>query len=346
MAEPPEQSTPLDASTASDPAAHEAAQMQSAAAQKPPNRAPDRSAWAGIHGFWTFLVRCLMLGLGVSLGWVLGVLVAQVLPAGNPAPPLQEQVMRRSSQTWQKLRQLPRWWQGDTLPLAPPGENPAEAPSPPPEQVVTPRLTLDPELQEQVEADLDGLKTDLFALEERLTDLEARLGDAAPGEPVETRLQELDQLINPPAEAGDAAALPPPPDLPAATADVYAEPPFSLVSDTIVLPGALLFEPDSSLLTPAGQQLLTAVVPDLRRYPQASLLVGSHTAARGDNPAANRTLSFQQATAVQGYLAQQLRDTDVHWVTVGYGQTRPRVVGNSPDAIQRNQRVEIGIVPR
>jgi outer membrane protein OmpA-like peptidoglycan-associated protein len=289
-----------------------------------------------------------MLGVSISLGWVLGVLVVQVFPANNPDPPLQEVVMRRTSHTWRKLQGLPQWWRGEAtdannLALVdqdpPPSSPAAEAP---------PRLTLSPELQEQVETDLALLQADLTALESRLTDLENSLGEPPSSGPLETRLDNLDRLIRPAAADEAPATLPPPPNATGTSPElgaVYQEPAFSLVTDSIVLPSALLFEPGVSTLTPAGQQLLDTIVPDLQRYPNAMLLVGSHTGSDQD-PQTARELTFQQAMAAQRYLAAQLEGTGMHWVTIGYGQTRPRVAGPSPEAQQRNRRVEIGIVPR
>lgn len=326
----------------------EGAAAQPAAGSKDQAPKDSRSAESnGAWGLWVLLSRLVMLSVSISLGWVLGVLVAQVLPASNPNPPVQEVAMRRTSQTWRKLQRLPQWWRGEAtdvndLDLAAQDQ----APSPPAAEA-PPRLTLSPELQEQVEADLALLQADLTALESRLTDLENSLGEPLSEGPLETRLDNLDRLIRPSAVDQTPAPLPPPnatgtsPE-PGA---VYQEPAFSLVSDSIVLPSALLFEPGASALTPAGQQLLDTIVPDLQRYPNATLLVGSHTGSEQD-PQAARKLTFQQSMAVQRYLAAQLEGTGVHWVTIGYGQTRPRAAGPSPEAQQRNRRVEIGIVPR
>jgi outer membrane protein OmpA-like peptidoglycan-associated protein len=256
--------------------------------------------------------------------------------------------MRSTSQTWRKLRQLPQWWRGSDLAQEPLDEQAAEAPLPVAAPEVAPRLTLSPELQEQVEADFAQIQSDLGSVESQLTALEASLGEVPSEDSIETRLQAIEQLLTSGEREDIPAALPPPPTSAppsGAGSSVYQEPPFSLISDSIVLPSSLLFEPGGSLLTPTGQQLLDTIVPDLRRYPEATLLVGSHTASNNE-PQADRKLTFQQALAVQRYLDQQLGDTGVHWVTLGYGQTRPRVAGAGLEAQQRNQRVEIGIVPQ
>lgn len=355
MAEPPEpSSTPLESSLAAHRAATEAARVspelpvvkQPALAEPVRQRAP-------LLGLWTLVVRLLILSCGMSLGWVLGVLVAQVFPARNPNPPWLEVGMRQASQTWRQVRQLPQGWQGSRpydadLDLAVPttGGGPAA------ESV--PRLTLAPDKQQQVEESLARLQADFTALENRLTELETSLGQTESVGGIETRLQQLELLINPP------QAVPPPADppsgsavpleaesdpLPSTSAKAYVEPPFSLATDTVVLPSTLLFGPEGSLLTETGKQLLNTILPDLLRYPEATLLVGSHTASDNDDQA-DRQLTFQQALTVQRYLAQQLGDTSVRLVAIGYGQSRPRVVGSGPEFQTRNRRVELGIVPQ
>ena len=347
MAEPPEQSTSLEASSVVDDPAAEAAEVSPVAPVQTSEGGAETTGKGALSILWTLFVRLLILGCGISLGWILGVLVAQIFPSGNPNPPFQEVVLRRTSQIWRKLSQLPQWWRGDED-REPSPELTVSAEASPPALDAPPRLTLTPDLQQQVEEELSLLQSDLTSLESRLADLEASLGEEAGAGAIETRLEQLDILLSPAAPADAPATLPPPPADPASEEDVgaegYPDPPFSLVTDSIVLPSSLLFEPGGSLLTPAGMQLLNTVVPDLQRYPSATILVGSHTA--GDNGAeADRKLTFQQAMAVQRYLDQQLGDLGLHWVTLGYGQTRPRVAGDSPQAQQRNQRVEIGIVP-
>lgn len=111
------------------------------------------------------------------------------------------------------------------------------------------------------------------------------------------------------------------------------------VDSRIVLPSSLLFEAGTASLTPRGEQLLDAIVADLQRYPQATFMVGSHSAVTA-NPALARDLTFQQAATVQRHLRSQV-GSEGRWVIVGYGQTRP----NSGDAAL-DQRLEIAILAR
>lgn len=302
---------------------------------------------AGLRALWRLVARLLILGGSISLGWLAGMLVAQLWPSRNPSPPLPEVVMRQTSQTGRKLRQLPQWWQGDASTGLVTAEN---APEPAPTTESGPGAVLPPpppvlsaNQRQRLEDDLIPLQQDLKALEARLTELEINLGQPTFGS-IESRLRQLDQRY------GQGQATPTPTtgaDEAAPRAVVpFPEPAFPVVTDRIVLPTALLFEPGGSVLTAAGEQLLETIVPDLQRYGAVTLLVGSHTdgiqAADGAEQA--RQLTFQQALSIQRYLQPQFPPEDTRWVTLGYGQTRPRVLDTSAAAQARNQRVEIGIV--
>jgi OOP family OmpA-OmpF porin len=301
-----------------------------------------------------------VLGVSVSLGWIVGMVVAQVLPSGNPEPPLVEVALRQVGQANRRVRQLPRWWEPTVSEPVVVNDTPAEE-TPAPGALEADPLEVPPDLSEgdrqQLEESVADLQQDFGALEARLAELEESVGQPMTGV-LEARLQQLEQLAlatpspTTDAEPGAEAEAAPPadpedlatPDL-APTPTLFPEPRFSLVSDRIVLPSALLFEPGSSTLTPPGEQLLETIVADLERYPAATLLVGSHTAGSED-PAASRDLTFRQALAVQQYLEPQLEGDRRRWVVLGYGQSRPRVISTSPDAQQRNQRIDIGIVPQ
>jgi outer membrane protein OmpA-like peptidoglycan-associated protein len=341
---------------------------------------------------WTLVVRLLILGMSMGIGWVAGLLLAQVWPSRNPNPPIQERVMRQASQTVRKVRQLPQWWQGSEVAMDPamdpaidsasdsptPSTLPPSAgenPSPIPEAETTP--TEASPLGQEVAT----LQQELASLETRLAELEQQAGQPGTGD-LADRLQQLAQqaatnpepmpspepteevstgadgeATNPDEEASEATTAeettaedatatetqPTNDGLGRHAAAPFREPDFPLVSDRIGLPSALLFEPESSLLTLAGKQLLDTIVPDLRRFGAVTFLVGSHT--DGDISAEEaRTLTFQQALAIQAYLAAQLEDTNSRWLTVGYGKARPTSVGDAPGTAARNQRIEIGII--
>ncbi len=323
----------------------------------PPRR---RSA---LGSLWTLLVRLVILGAGVSLGGLAGMAVAQVWPARTPEPPPLEVALRHSGQTLRKLRQLPRWWQGKDG-VADPAADPAPSPSTSddPEATPIPAAILPADAgaatpiesvpgeavnRDRLQTELTRLQQDVASVDARLQTLETTLGTPPLGT-FEERLQRLDQRLD--AEVSPAAADPAPgPAAPAPVAETLplvspAEPRFPLVSDRVVLPSALLFEPGSSVLTAPGQQLLDSIAPDLRRYGPVTLLIGSHTDPTVAPTQASQ-LTLQQSLAVQQYLAPQVDIAGVRWVPVGYGYTRPRTTGATPADQQRNQRVEIGVVP-
>jgi OmpA-OmpF porin, OOP family len=312
--------------------------------------APSSGLGAGLRTLGTWLLRLLVLGVSVSAGWLLGMAIAQIFPARSPAPPIAEVALRQSSQTVRKLRQLPRWWQGDSAvnlnsgdppPVVEGQAEPAEA-EPPAELAATDLL---PEERDRIQTDLALLQQDWASLSTRLQTLESTLG-ATPTGTLEERLERLDQRLDAPV-ASPADPAPVAPNLGDEAAQAvalvpYQEPPFPLVSDRILLPSALLFEPGSSILTGPGQQLLDSIAADLRRFGPVTLLVGSHTDPTVVADGASQ-LTLQQSLAVQQHLAPQIEGP--RWVSLGYGYSRPRTVGTTAADQQRNQRIEIGVVP-
>ncbi|MFZ4640145.1 MAG: OmpA family protein [Nodosilinea sp.] len=327
----------------SDPSSHPSSPGSRPAIANPDQRQPTGmvSAPPSAPGFlsslrplWSLLVGVTWLGGSLGLGWVAGLLLAQVWPSPTPTMPAQERVMRQASRSLTKLRQLPQWWQGDIVLQRTP-EPTGESPTPPPPPLAPPPLS--EELQDLTQ-ELGNWKTRLVALEkqldqpavgtleQRLTKLQERVRQNRPRPPA----------ASPPTQSPASGQVTPP------TLKPYREPEFSLIRDRIVLPGPVLFEPGSSTLTRAGEQLLTTIQPDLGRYGAVTLMVASHTTGP-DSPEESRQLSFAQAQAVRTYLAQQLPQTQFHWLVVGFGATRPLVV-NQADSQNRNQRIEIGIV--
>ncbi|MBD2106939.1 OmpA family protein [Nodosilinea sp. FACHB-13] len=326
-----------------------------AAPRSTPPPAPKSRPWAGLHALWTLVVRLIILGAGVSVGWLVGMLVAQAMPSRNPDPPLTEAALRQGNQTQRKLRQLPSWWQGDGPVDGVVDEvAPAMEFSPSAASGVTAAPEAAPPIPEaerdRIQTNLTALRQELTRLNTRLTELETSLGAPTAGT-LEARLQRLDQRLgadggasDAPEAAAETPAVEPSPEAETGARVAYQEPRFALVRDRVVLPSALLFRPGSSILTPSGQQLLDSIAADLSRYGAATLLVGSHTDGASSPDLASQ-LTLQQAVAVQQYLSPQLEGGGIRWVPVGYGQTRPTAVGTTPADQQRNQRVEIGIVP-
>lgn len=309
--------------------------------------APISTAGSGtvLGRFWILISRLLLLGIVAGLGWMVGLLLAQILPGSIANPPLPEVMARKVNHTLRKLRQLPQWWRDDgggatnlalpPGPLAVTGESPADSPLP----------QLSAADQARIETEIQQLHQSLITAETDITRLETDLGQSGGGLSLERRLQQLertyDRITNP-----DAGNRPPVPTASTAvdmTATAPADNGWTPVSDRIVLPSTLMFDSQTGALTASGQQLLETILPDLLRYPGATLLVGSHGSASSD-PTAERERTFHQAVAVRDYLDQRL-GKDFRWVTIGYGQSRPRVGSQDPAAQARNQRVEIAILP-
>lgn len=329
-------------------------------AAPPPQKKRGVTGWLSLG--WTVLFRIAILAGGVGLAWLIGALAAQLLPGPQPQrPPFQEVAQRRVNRTAYKVRQLPRWWsenisQSPTADsTAPPSSNSLASTA-----VVTPEnptaAKLDEVEREAVKSELSALETEFSALDNRLADLETKLGEPVSDAPLENRLQQLNRALVSNASTPTAAPASPPTQSAnppsqssgetkvSLAGSVNDNPLFQLSQDRVTLPSSLLFAPEQSLLTPSAERILDTILPDLSRYPGATIVVGSYSDGP-QPPEFYQDLTFKQALAVQQYLASRLGE-NYRWIPVGYGQTDPLVTGSTPSAQQRNQRLEIGIVPR
>lgn len=296
---------------------------------------PTQSWVRYLSALWTLVFRLTLLGVGIGTGWIVGLLVALFWPQSQPDPPFQEIVQRQASHTLYKLQQLPNWWRGDPVELAailPSAESVEIAPN-------TPLTTLTDAEQQLLASELDALEADVDAFNNRLADLEQQLGRQPSKAPPEARIQRLNQVLQGESSPPVSASTPSPPPIASEPPDMPPNPLPGLARDRVTLPSQLLFSPGDSELLVSGEQLLETILPDLSRYPNAAIVVGSHVEAVED-AAASRELSFNQAVAVQLYLASRLGE-GYHWVAVGYGQTQPQAADNP----QRNNRIEMAIVP-
>lgn len=369
---------------------------------QPPNSKPPRSsrsrqsgstakpaAAAGrLRGFVVFWLRLLLLGVGGGVAWLLGVAIAQFYPAQTSEPPLQEIVMRQTGAVVRDITSLPQRWGRTTptintdlssLPVATDSTTPAEQASPTPDASATnlEPLNLEPQAQEQAEAELSAIRTELEQLQNRMAALEADVGQETSQAELTARIEQLDQRLNPetatsteslnqpstsesasspsaaPATSGDvsgdvnggAAAIAPDSSGTSNPIDqnIQAAVP---ASDTlkITLPSDVLFVNGQTQLNQATRPILDSIIRDLQNYPGATIHISGHT----DNQieaATRNAVSFQQAKAVQSYLAERLGD-QYRWVTVGYGSVRSQAANDSDLNRQRNRRIEVTIYPR
>jgi outer membrane protein OmpA-like peptidoglycan-associated protein len=303
-------------------------------ASVPTQRSAKRPSPGRGRGVLTFIFRLLLLGVSGSLAGLLGITVAQFYPGRVPEPPLVEKFLRGSQSLWQGVSQVPKSWSGNSEPSSP--SSPASTPfsSPSPITSLPPVQLSDPDRQ-QVQTELAQLQTELQQLNGRATTLESRLGAPASSAPLEQRLQTIQQRLDPNAPVISDAAEP---GLFAATASTIANGELLKVT----LPSDALFAGDNTLRSETSA-ILDSIATDLQRYPGARIRVVGHTDSQGTTDS-DRTRSFEQATAVTQYLANQLGE-GYQWVTVGYGSSAPLVENTSAVNRQRNRRIEIVIDP-
>lgn len=117
---------------------------------------------------------------------------------------------------------------------------------------------------------------------------------------------------------------------------------------SVPLPEAVLFDFDSAVLRPDAAEELGLVAGLAAAYPDATIEIGGHTDAVGDE-AYNQRLSEQRATAVRDALSVLGVPGD-RMTATGHGESQPVAPNTAPggaddpDGRQRNRRVEILLV--
>ena len=105
---------------------------------------------------------------------------------------------------------------------------------------------------------------------------------------------------------------------------------------------SFLFDFDSDVLRPENREILSRIVGVLLVSYGYKLYVDGHTDDQG-SAAYNQGLSERRATSVRRYLVQAGIPGNIV-DSKGFGESSPRVPGNSQSARRKNRRVEIGIV--
>lgn len=266
----------------------------------------------------------------VTAAWLLGVLVAQLVPGNFAKPPLQEAFLRRSSRLTSRLWHFPQLWHTPTAEIR------VEAiPLPETGPVLTP-IDLPPLEKQPLIDELNNIETEIITLDRRLQTLEERLGKPPyQGADVENRVNSLRAAIDPPVRAQTEPDYEPVPYNPS---DDLLE----VAKLKIVLPSDALFAPGQSDLKEAD--LLNQVLDQLVNYPEASILIRSYS----DNQAgaiASREYTLAQANALRDYLQTALPG-QYRWVTLGGGQSQPATSNDDAASRQRNRRIEISVDAR
>jgi OOP family OmpA-OmpF porin len=106
----------------------------------------------------------------------------------------------------------------------------------------------------------------------------------------------------------------------------------------------LNFETGSTQLTPESRPTVDSLLVILKAYPAVEILVEGHTDSTGD-PAANKKLSLDRATAVRGILVTG-GITDSRIKTAGVGPDRPIASNDTEDGRAKNRRIELVVEKR
>jgi outer membrane protein OmpA-like peptidoglycan-associated protein len=116
-----------------------------------------------------------------------------------------------------------------------------------------------------------------------------------------------------------------------------------LIDDRMVLEEKLLFETERARVSSKGQRVLQAVVTLWKQHPEWERMeVEGHADFRGP-PEYNLRLSEERARRVKVVLVKLGLDAG-KISTQGFGLTRPRAEGRSPEALQLNRRVELVVI--
>ena len=202
-----------------------------------------------------------------------------------------------------------------------------------PEPLATPTPVPTPWSDPKLSADVERLNLEVARLQQRLANVELTL------ETLQSTLAELQQPSPTP--------IPPLPTLTPTPEPSPTPSPTTLTvgTETISLPGDVLFDFDQATIRPAASDLLQQVAETLRQRPGSRILIIGHTDNVGDERY-NLSLSLRRATAVKNYLQERLDpDLNHRWTATGYGASQPTADNSTEAGRQRNRRVDIIIAP-
>jgi outer membrane protein OmpA-like peptidoglycan-associated protein len=113
-----------------------------------------------------------------------------------------------------------------------------------------------------------------------------------------------------------------------------------MIDDRVVLDEKLMFDSGQARVSSRGRRALQAVVVMWKQHPEWERLeVQGHADVRGSDRY-NQWLSEERSKRVLAVLVQ-LGIPGEKLTSIGYGKTRPRAEGRSPEALQQNRRVEL-----
>lgn len=277
---------------------------------------------ATVRGGWgsaclTLSLRLMLLGIGGGAMVIVGMAVAQLYPAQTQEPPLVELWLQRGKSMLNAgLLQAGIKLQPEAA--APVAAAPVAAAPP----IASSGLS-DAERQ-QLQAELTQLQAQLQALTHESS------------QPIATRVQPLQSRIQAiQAQLSDSFI--------ADSASRSSAAPVAQDTLLVTLPSDALFDAEQTTLRSGSDAILSSILSDLQKFPNASILVSAYTDSQ-NAPDLARERTLEQAKAVRQYLAQQL-GREIHWVAIGQGQNQPLVPDDSAENRQRNRRIEIAIQP-
>ena len=113
----------------------------------------------------------------------------------------------------------------------------------------------------------------------------------------------------------------------------------TITNDRIVLDERVLFDTDQARVRSGGRELIAEVATAWRQHPEwKRITVEGHCDERGTD-AYNQALSERRAQNARDVLLLAGFSPD-SIEAIGYGRSRPRAAGTSPEALQHNRRVE------
>lgn len=113
---------------------------------------------------------------------------------------------------------------------------------------------------------------------------------------------------------------------------------------TIQLPGAILFDFDSSAIRPDAEHALNDVAQVIKAYPGRPVRIEGHTDSIASDDY-NLSLSKRRAQSVMDWLAAHEVER-ARLSSVGMGETRPVAPNDSAAGRQQNRRVEVVIAKK
>lgn len=291
---------------------------------KPVQPKPTRSgSW--FRDTLVLIFRVLLLGIGGVSATLIGMAIATITPGQVEDTPLLEHALRQVNTVRKMVRRGPQavvddliLWDDAEVEQSSESESSGE---------------LSPSERQMIQAELATLQAELEQLRDRTSNADSSTNLAAEIATLRDRMATLETQL----ATGQLTSE----SLPLDVQPIVAQNGDSL---RITLPSDVLFEAGSPTLNPRSQSIFDNVRQEIQNYPRAAVYVAAFTDLEGTLPRSPQR-SFDQAKAVQEYLADAISEGSYHWVTVGYGQDDPAAELSTTPGLT-NRRIEITVIPQ